>query len=692
MPTNPDLSRRMREALANCFPDRARASLIAQDAGLSPAQIDLSGPPVVFWQNILYEAGRRGKIASLLERAICDAPAAAALVAVRADYVQWQQVNPFAQESWTDGLTPWAVVDFEPNMYLERILQRDEFEVGCLYVDMRTRGQEVDTKPLLPFEIDMGRSVSDWISDDERAGNPARRPIRMMASEALEKYSKLVILGDSGTGKTFLLLRALRFYAQKRKDGAYGLIPVYLPLRAYRRDQQNLDSLISEALRVADWRVLPYSFHFLLDGFNEIPDQDRDEALRELQELLGNVAHRYVITTRKAGYTGDPIHSMKLQEMELALLNREEMAEFVNRYLTYLGDAHLVTGFMSQLEPAPGIRALSSIPLFLAILLRVYDSKKVIPANHGLLYKQFLDVIYEWERKRGKDQFGAIKTAILSDLAFEMIAEGHRVYVFTNEAQSIIHQKLQELEHEGRIAAGWTAENVYRELVDNRLLHEEKDMVGFLHQTMQEFFAALEIRERGLLDDASYVSGDRWHPSLVYLSGLLRDSSSLVQSAIAHQELGLAIECFNVAQRVDDAVDAELSERCCNEIAGYLYRWDIGMAAGESWGWSSAYPHLERFGTNAGLRVAYIQQLDIVWTMRSDRAKRELARLFIEGEYFPEKSRCILCRKLMAHLGVTHDHELLELFRQPLLESAEPCCEEVEPDYAAALKRFQVTS
>jgi len=94
MTDRPDLFRRLREALADCYPQVGLAKLFAHDAGLNLAAIDFSGPAIVYWQDILREAERKGQVEALLDLAIKAAPARADLVTLREECRQWQNVNP----------------------------------------------------------------------------------------------------------------------------------------------------------------------------------------------------------------------------------------------------------------------------------------------------------------------------------------------------------------------------------------------------------------------------------------------------------------------------------------------------------------------------------------------------------------------------------------------------------------------
>ncbi len=104
-----DLFRRMRVALAKCYPQRARAELFAQDIGLSLAQIDLSGAPIEFWQRILEEAERQGKVEALLELASRQAPASRDLADLREEFRQWKETGqPESEPPRTPTVPPTA--------------------------------------------------------------------------------------------------------------------------------------------------------------------------------------------------------------------------------------------------------------------------------------------------------------------------------------------------------------------------------------------------------------------------------------------------------------------------------------------------------------------------------------------------------------------------------------------------------
>lgn len=101
-----DLFCGIREALAAAFPNRGRAHLLAHDAGIDLTRVDLAGAPAVFWQAILEEAERQGKVETLLDAAITQAPACADLPALLAEYRGLRRAGPPRAPSPPDGDEP----------------------------------------------------------------------------------------------------------------------------------------------------------------------------------------------------------------------------------------------------------------------------------------------------------------------------------------------------------------------------------------------------------------------------------------------------------------------------------------------------------------------------------------------------------------------------------------------------------
>jgi formylglycine-generating enzyme required for sulfatase activity len=203
-----DLSRRAREALADCFPEVGRARLLAQDAGLRLAGIDLSGAPVIFWQAILDEAARQGRIDALLGRAIEQAPARQELKDLRgeyASYVRTIQEPPPAAPTPAAGPTPApsAALRAALRQAMNDKLDIEEVRTACFDLGIDPEDLRSDTKGALIIGLigrvertERGPELIAWL----RANRPDYRwpvPYRVV--------TPLVAMPGSDAGRAFMI-------------------------------------------------------------------------------------------------------------------------------------------------------------------------------------------------------------------------------------------------------------------------------------------------------------------------------------------------------------------------------------------------------------------------------------------------------------------------------------------------------
>src|SRR5581483_3243484 len=107
---------------------------------------------------------------------------------------------------------------------------------------------------------------------------PAERPGSGDLQELIAEHHRLVVIGEGGSGKTTALLEATRRAAQALAESPEAQIPVFVPLRAWRPEQDLVDlvaeSLALHGLRRSREAVLDLlnggRLLLLLDGVNEI--------------------------------------------------------------------------------------------------------------------------------------------------------------------------------------------------------------------------------------------------------------------------------------------------------------------------------------------------------------------------------------------------------------------------------------
>ncbi len=356
---------------------------------------------------------------------------------------------------------------------------------------------------------------------------------RLLTSE------RVVLVGEPGAGKSFLLRRLVMLYITQ----AGGSVPVFVPLNAFK----GVDSAGQPQTFVAyiqaqlDDGLRPYADRLLREGrlvlicdaLNEMPRQAADgrNLVSEVRDLLATVP-RFVVSCRVRDYQKD-LDDLKLERIEVRDMDLPAIRGFIEKYLRAeapafwerIGGGDLLQAFWEKVkeegEPerfwqleagAPSYTSVESdrawramwqgarlIPLarnpYLAQVICRLHSKQRIPDNRAELYQAFVDDLIGREQaqaeRRGQDfpERAALET-FLTALAEQM--QGQATTVLKQASITDPHGYLQ------------TA-------LDCTLLTLEGDDVRFTHQLLQEYFAARTLAEqmaRG--DDPRPLLGAAW--------------------------------------------------------------------------------------------------------------------------------------------------------------------------------------
>ncbi len=130
----------------------------------------------------------------------------------------------------------------------------------------------------------------------------------ILFADYVTKLKRLLILGEAGSGKTVLLLQfALKLIAVAKQDFDYPL-PVFLSLATWRDEKQSFETWLEENLvaqfsfskKYAKELAPTNNFLLLLDGLDEIPENDRKVCLEKLRIYLDKVEKSQTTTKNYA--------------------------------------------------------------------------------------------------------------------------------------------------------------------------------------------------------------------------------------------------------------------------------------------------------------------------------------------------------------------------------------------------------
>ncbi|MCZ4608116.1 NACHT domain-containing protein [Streptomyces sp. Lzd4kr] len=420
--------------------------------------------------------------------------------------------------------------------------------------------------------------------------SPTPRPVE----QALAGHERVLLRGVAGSGKTTLVQwLAVTTARQEELTGRLahlmGRVPFVLPLRTLTRGGALLpvpgDFLGSVSCPLAGsqppgWadRVLAAGRGVLLvDGVDEVPEQERARTRRWLADLLaafpGNL---WLVTSRPSAVRDEWLGGEDFTELTLSPMSRDNIAVFVRRWHEAAGaDPALGAALLSSVRTKQDLGRLATNPLMCALICALHRERRgFLPRGRKALYDAALSMLLE-RRDRERDLSVELdeesQVELLQRLAYWLIRNGRAEM----DRADAVHQLERLLPSMPYVAAQGSAEEILRHLlVRSGLLREPAtDTVDFVHRTFQDHLGArAAVEERDF--DALVAHGhlDQWEDVIRMavaharadergrlLTGLVeRGDREPAHRGRLHL---LAMACLEHAAKLDPGVRAEVERR-----------------------------------------------------------------------------------------------------------------------------------
>ncbi|MEP0871792.1 NACHT domain-containing NTPase [Trichocoleus desertorum AS-A10] len=394
---------------------------------------------------------------------------------------------------------------------------------------------------------------------------------RVPGLEAVKRYSKLMVLGKPGAGKTTFL----KYLAMQCIEGNFQAdrIPVFITLKSFAEDEDRpnlltclarfMTGVYSKTNNYLSQKIDTESLQsiiqqgkllILLDGLDEVREEDTNRVLRQIRDFSEQwTENQFVMTCRIAAkeYTFE-----KFIEVEVADFDDEQIRTFVGNWLKCRepGNAEKLTEkLITKLEAHKPIKELATNPLLLTLLCLEFEELLEFPTNRAELYDRGLGVLLsKWDSSRRIERDQVYKRLslkrkedLLSQVALTTFKQ--KDYFFKQRSvEDYIADYIRNLPdaQTDPEALLLDSEAVLKSIESQHglLIERARGIYSFSHLTFQEYFVAREIVTNSAFEMlVNHLNEKRWREVLLLSVGMLRNADDLLKLIKQAIDQGVAV-------------------------------------------------------------------------------------------------------------------------------------------------------
>jgi predicted NACHT family NTPase len=253
---------------------------------------------------------------------------------------------------------------------------------------------------------------------------------RVAGLTAAKKYSKLIVLGKPASGKTTFL----KYLALQCSNGKFQVnkVPIFITVKDFAEAVHCPTLLVyitqfAQACGIDLSEITEILKHgralILLDGVDEIREEDNQRALQQIYEFASQFErNQFVITCRIAS---QEYHFDNFTEIEISDFDLQQIGNFASNWFSVV-DPVKSERFMHKLQENESIQELANNPLLLTLLCLTFQETAEFPWNRLELYQEGLNLLLKkWDSKKNVERCQVYKHLsvqqkqdLLSQIAF----------------------------------------------------------------------------------------------------------------------------------------------------------------------------------------------------------------------------------------------------------------------------------
>jgi hypothetical protein len=488
-------------------------------------------------------------------------------------------------------------------------------------------------RPIVPLRAEkldaVGKATSEILGTDSlRSALAQAQRIALEAPGGGGKTTTLVQLA-TGTAPedTLIFLVDLPAWVLSSND----ILEFIASTRPFRARNINAADLARLAARE--------HFSFLLNGWNEVADNQSNSAVTALRQLERDFPAAGLMVATRTHYITPPLPGAF--RAKLLPFDRLQRDDYLRQTL-----GNRTEELRLQLEGNRVLDTLTRTPLILAEVVTIFLSGGPIPTTRIGVLGAVMKLVENSDEHRPHLQAAPIFNGAqhyLEKLASEMTARGE-VVIAEDHARSVVQLVSVALVVKSQITTVPDPATVLHALSAHHVLEQidyPSAAFRFQHQQFQEFYAARNLVDAlGELvqggDDiankafaACYINQPIWEESLRMVAEEIRLRSEDGVTKKAAIESGVRL--INLALSVDPIIASDLSRLC-----GAFVSREIGVTVGNvlrEW-YSVGEPHHKQLALAAMLATGSDDFTDILGPLLTDKDRQVRLSTYEAGEFF----------------------------------------------------------